>query len=213
MSDDAQVLGRVARYYTGRLSEFGPVARGVDWNSPESQQLRFEQLCRVLPGKGHFSVGDVGCGYGALLDFLKSHYRDFHYVGTDVSEAMVAAARQRHGEDPVATFSVGSEPTMPLEYCVASGILNVRMDTSPDAWQAYVERTLALLDRSSTAGFAFNCLTRYADPERMRDDLYYADPGEMFDLCKRCYSRNVALLHDYALYEFTILVRKDVKGP
>jgi SAM-dependent methyltransferase len=213
MSDDAQVLGRVARYYTGRLQEFGPVAKGVDWNSSESQQLRFEQLCRILPGERRFAVGDIGCGYGALLDFLKPRYRDFRYSGTDVSEAMVAAARQRHGDDSVATFSVGSEPPTPLEYCVASGILNVRLDTSPEAWQAYVERTLALLDRSSTAGFAFNCLTRYSDPERMRDDLYYADPGELFDLCKRRYSRNVALLHDYALYEFTILVRKDVKGP
>jgi hypothetical protein len=30
----------------------------------------------------------------------------------------------------------------------------------------------------------------------------------LFDLCKRRYSRNVALLHDYEIYEFTILVRK-----
>ena len=42
----------------------------------------------------------------------------------------------------------------------------------------------------------------------MRPDLYYADPCELFDRCKRRYSRNVALLHDYDLYEFTILVRK-----
>jgi hypothetical protein len=41
----------------------------------------------------------------------------------------------------------------------------------------------------------------------MRDHLYYADPGEFFEICKRVYSRNVALLHDYGLYEFTILVR------
>ena len=40
------------------------------------------------------------------------------------------------------------------------------------------------------------------------DYLYYADPGRLFDLCKRRYSRNIALLHDYGLYEFTILVRK-----
>jgi hypothetical protein len=32
----------------------------------------------------------------------------------------------------------------------------------------------------------------------------------IFDICKRKFSRNVALLHDYGLYEFTILVRKDL---
>jgi hypothetical protein len=57
-------------------------------------------------------------------------------------------------------------------------------------------------------GFAFNCLTSYSDAERKRDYLYYADPCALFDLCKRRYSRNVALLHDYGLYEFTLLVRK-----
>ena len=44
----------------------------------------------------------------------------------------------------------------------------------------------------------------------MRPDLYYADPCRLFDLCKRRYAKNVALLHDYGLYEFTILVRKQV---
>lgn len=43
----------------------------------------------------------------------------------------------------------------------------------------------------------------------MKEHLYYADPAELFDHCKRNYSRNVALLHDYGLYEFTVLVRKD----
>jgi hypothetical protein len=57
-------------------------------------------------------------------------------------------------------------------------------------------------------GFAFNALTSYSDPERMKNTLYYADPCRLFDLCKREFSRDVALLHDYGLYEFTILVRK-----
>jgi hypothetical protein len=42
----------------------------------------------------------------------------------------------------------------------------------------------------------------------MRSDLHYADPGRLFDYCKRRFARNVALLHDYGLYEFTLLVRK-----
>ena len=45
--------------------------------------------------------------------------------------------------------------------------------------------------------------------ERMLADLYYADPCALFDHCKTKYSRNVALLHDYGLYEFTLIVRKE----
>jgi hypothetical protein len=51
-------------------------------------------------------------------------------------------------------------------------------------------------------------LTSYSDPERMRPELYYGDPRFFFDRCKRDYTRNVALLHDYDLYEFTIIARK-----
>ena len=54
-------------------------------------------------------------------------------------------------------------------------------------------------------------LTSYSDPDRMRPDLYYGDPCRLFDHCKRRYSRHVALLHDYGLYEFTILVRLDAE--
>ena len=51
-------------------------------------------------------------------------------------------------------------------------------------------------------------LSTYSDPDRRRDDLYYADPREMFDICSRRFSPRVSLLHDYPLYEFTIIVRK-----
>ena len=54
----------------------------------------------------------------------------------------------------------------------------------------------------------FNALTLYSDVEKRRGDLFYADPLAVFDRCKRQYSRFVTLLHDYPLYEFTIMVRR-----
>lgn len=205
-----QVLGPVARYYSARLREFGAEARGVDWNSAESQELRFAQLCKVLPRDRPFSICDVGCGYGALLPYLQTRYRDFRYLGIDVSKAMVEAARARNGAESRASFEVASAPAALVDCCVASGIFNVRLQATSVAWKAYIEQTLTVMDRNSIGGFAFNCLTSYSDPERMRGDLHYADPCELFDQCKRSFSRNVALLHDYGLYEFTILVRKDL---
>ena len=56
--------------------------------------------------------------------------------------------------------------------------------------------------------FAFNLLTAYSSPGLQRPDLYYADACFFFDHCMKRYSRHVALLHDYGLFEFTVLVRK-----
>ena len=201
------LLDEVAGYYSAKLAEHGATPRGVDWNGAEGQALRFEQLARIVRGDAPFSLNDVGCGYGALVDFLQPRFPRFDYVGCDVSEAMVEEARRQHAGVANARFVVGARPPV-SDYSVASGIFNVRLGRSDAEWHAYLEETLEVLDACSTGGFAFNCLTSYSDAERMRPDLYYPDPGRVFDLCKRRFSRNVALLHDYGLYEFTILVRK-----
>ena len=203
-----ELLAEVAAYYSGKLAEHGPTPRGVDWNGAESQRLRFEQLCRIVTAGGHFSINDIGCGYGALLDHLAGIYPSFSYTGLDVSADMVQAATTRHQARTNVRFVHTATPDGIADYGVASGILNVRLNRSDDEWRAYVQEVLDTLDRSSALGFAFNCLTAYSDPDKKRDYLYYADPCALFDLCKRRYSRHVALLHDYGLYEFTILVRK-----
>jgi hypothetical protein len=91
---------------------------------------------------------------------------------------------------------------------VASGIFNVKLDTPEETWREYVLETLERLSRLASRGFAFNVLSLYSDPERRRPDLFYADPLFLFDHCKTRFAREVALLHDYPLYEFTLLVRK-----
>lgn len=201
------LLSEVAEYYTSKLSQHGETPQGVDWNGEESQELRFEQICKLIDNPAGFSVNDLGCGYGALYEFLSSRYQSFFYSGFDISKEMIQAADQRYSSVN-AHFLVSHQPEIIADYGVASGIFNVRLDRSDDEWGAYFESTLDTLERTSRLGFAFNCLTSYSDKEKMRDYLYYADPCVLFDYCKRRYSRNVAMLHDYNLYEFTILVRK-----
>lgn len=202
-------MAPVARYYAEKLSVHGVTPRGVDWSSDDSQQLRFTQLLRVLEGdEGEPTVLDYGCGYGALARRLIAGGRPFRYVGFDVCEPMVARARA-DVRDSRCGFT-DSELELPVsDYTVASGIFNVRLDSSEARWKSHAIETIAKLARYSRKGFAFNMLTRYADRERLQDYLYYADPGEYFKLCKESWSRNVALLHDYDLYEFTVLVRLD----
>lgn len=202
------LLTDVAQYYSSKLAEHGATPRGVDWNGQESQTLRFEQLCKIIDTPDRFSINDLGCGYGALYEFLAKKYPAFSYTGIDVSESMIQAAKRRFQHDERARFIVSSESKEVADYSIASGIFNVRLDKTEVEWRSYLEDTLDVLNESSRAGFSFNCLTSYSDADKMRDNLYYADPCMLFDHCKRQYSRNVALLHDYGLYEFVILVRK-----
>jgi SAM-dependent methyltransferase len=208
MADDPDFLQQIEQYYTGKLRAHGVMPQGVDWNSPESQRLRFEQLLKVCDAGQPFSINDYGCGYGALLDYMSSGGLQFNYHGLDLSSAMIEKAREAHRDTTQCDFRSANESLAPADYSVASGVFNVKFDVERAAWQEYVLATLHTLADLSEKGFAFNVLTSYSDSERMRPDLYYADPCFFFDYCKRNFSRNVALLHDYGLYEWTMLVRK-----
>lgn len=205
-----QLLDSVANYYSERIVKHGETPLGVDWNSLDSQTLRFEQLSKIINNKDSFSVNDLGCGYGALHDSLSANFESFSYTGIDISAEMVTVARNRYQENERVNFLVASEPNKIADYGIASGIFNVRLDKTDTDWKSYIETTLDILDRTSKLGFSFNCLTSYSDTDKIRDYLYYANPCVLFDLCKKRYSKNISLIHDYGLYEFTILVRKSL---
>lgn len=206
MSFDA-ITAKVARYYSDRLRQHGATAGGVDWNSEESQTLRFVQLAKLLPTGEAYSVVDYGCGYGAMVEFLEHRGDPFDYQGFDISSDMLDLAQRKNGSAS-RRFTSDEAALQPADYAIASGIFNVKLDTAVDDWSDYVMDTLARIDRLGNRGLAFNMLTSYSDADRMRPDLFYGDPRLFFDHAKRNFSKQVALLHDYGLYEFTILVRK-----
>ena len=93
-------MSKVERYYTGRFTEHGASACGVDWNSPESQELRFTQLLKVCDTRRPFSLNDFGCGYGAMVSVLEHLELDVAYRGFDLSVPMLDHARMTYGRRP-----------------------------------------------------------------------------------------------------------------
>jgi cyclopropane fatty-acyl-phospholipid synthase-like methyltransferase len=195
---------RVAEYYSGRFAEHGATPRGVDWNSAESQGLRFDQIMRLVDAERSPSINDYGCGYGALAEHLAELGIEARLHGLDLSEAMVAAARERF---PAHRWTMEASDLETADYTICSGIFNVKLDIGAEEWVEYVWETLDQMHSISSTGMIFNMLTSHADPERMRDDLFYADPSTWLDACMRRYGQGAALLHDYPLYEFTLLVK------
>jgi SAM-dependent methyltransferase len=154
------ILGRVEKYYSGRFAEHGATARGVDWNSPTSQELRFAQLLKVCEGaEGPFSLNDYGCGYAALVPYLQRRAFDVRYRGFDISESMLNHARRAYERPPEVMFVARQGELEAADYTIASGLLNVKLDVSEEDWEDYVNRTLDTIAALSTRGFAFNMLT------------------------------------------------------
>jgi SAM-dependent methyltransferase len=203
--------GDAVAHYESLLEQHGAVPPGVGWNSDAAQSERFSQLCAILPRDDTpLSILDFGCGFGSLAGYLASRRQNFTYIGYDASANMIACAIERV-RDPRVRFESDWQRVPACDYVIASGIFNVRGDWSDERWWAYIEETLRVIHERATSGWSANFLTSYSDRERMRPELYYADPLVVFDWCKRNLSRFVALHHDYPLFDFTILVRKDVQ--
>ena len=201
-------LDQVKSYFDKRIQEHGASPRGSDWNSDISQNTRFDQLLKVIEMQS-FSLLDYGCGYGALADYLSTKGYEVDYYGYDILESAIETARNVHMSKPRRSFFTDKSQLQICDYTVASGIFNFRGEQAFDDWTEYVLSVLTEVNRLSRRGFSSNFLTKYSDDDKMRPDLYYADPLFLFDYCKRNFSKNVALLHDYRLYDFTLIVRND----
>jgi len=202
------IHAEMKRFYGGLVEKYGPTAKAVDSNSSEAQVTRFEQLLKIGDRSVAFSINDYGCGYGALAEYMNAQGYTFEYRGFDISNRMIAQAGKLHDGRDHCKFSTDESLLTAADYTVACGVFCIKLQTSEEEWKEYVLHIMERVSRLSKKGFAFNMMTRYSDADRMRPDLYYADPCFVFDYCKTKFSRHVALLHDYGLYEFTILVRK-----
>lgn len=205
-----KILENINHYYTDKIKMHGATPKGVDWNGEESQFVRFEQLSKII-NKDIFSINDIGCGYGKYFEFLQNRFSNFNYYGFDLSQEMINNAKSLYSNMGGGFMQVDNLKNIEkADYSVASGIFSVKLEHNESEWLSYILSTLEDMNEKSIKGFSFNMLTKYSDKEYMKDNLYYADPLFIFDYCKRNFSKQVALLHDYGLYEFTILVKKDI---
>jgi SAM-dependent methyltransferase len=193
------------------LEREGETSLGVGFKSRENQALRFAQILRLIePDAPPFSVNDFGCGFADLYGFIRDRQLPMQrYRGYDLSEKMLAVAAKSVGDD--AELIQSDRVTEVADYSFACGVFNARLESTEDEWLAYMKSAVRNLQEHSTRGFAFNSLTTYV--EWREDHLFYVDPMEMFRFCKEEISPRVALLHDYPLWEWTILVRTAPDSP
>ena len=106
----------LSQIYWKRFQQFGSTPQGSFWTTEARQALRFEIiLCEIdkLSGAEGFSLADIGCGYGALVDHLLKRPASFvtSYIGYDISDQLIAACKEYRQWSVRANYSVFFDET------------------------------------------------------------------------------------------------------
>jgi len=84
-------------FYENAIKRFGCTARGLNWNSKQSQHLRFEIIHELLAHHLPSSkIIDAGCGFGDLyLFFQQKGSLPRKYIGYDMLDEAIFVAHKR----------------------------------------------------------------------------------------------------------------------
>ena len=206
-------------YYEDLLDQYGESYLALDWNSPESQKLRYKVFKEILIyGKkaSNLSVLDVGCGFGDLYGFFKaegllSRHR-IKYTGFDISPKILGVARKKYPDAKFEQTDILEQRYLTgFDYIFCSGALNIRTTDAGSHFE-YVKSMLLRMYDLANSGVAVNFLSEGALPMSNLEDLnsgryFYFKPEEILNFC-RFISSCYILRHDYHPGDFTLYLLK-----
>jgi SAM-dependent methyltransferase len=206
-------LRRTASIYDQLVTDATDDRAAVGWRTSFAQDVAFLTLTRVDGFEDGARILDVGCGLGGLFGFLEKAGRKVNYTGVDISEKMVAGARERH---PGGRFEVRdilrSPPRDRYDFVFCSGALAMKIAHQ----QEYLHDMIATMYGLADVALAFNLLSAYAYVTRPKlqataVDVVYEWPSRVLEFCKT-QSEHVSLSHDADAGVFSVFVYRRNRG-
>jgi SAM-dependent methyltransferase len=207
------------QYFEGLLEQHGANHLGLDWNSRESQKLRFQIFKEIFVHNKkncNISVLDLGCGFGDFFGFLKAEgllrRHKISYVGYDISPKIIEAAKNKYRDAKFEVKDILAERYLPeFDYVFCSGIFNIRaLDSSGHL--EFVKSMLLRVYDLARQGVAVNFLSEGALPVSYSEDVnlsryFFFKPEQILSFVRFFCSRYI-LRHDYHLGDFTLYLFK-----
>ena len=202
---------RIRYHYEKRVRQDRESYDILDWGSRESQEARFQVLLDTLE-EGTYRLArdvplrllDVGCGLTDLCTYLQAFEFPVHYVGVDITFAILDEARRRWPERMVFQGDVFTDPPLrerqfDVAYC--SGIFNLRLGNNEAFAIGALVKLLPLVRHCVVANFLHERTSRkyahchYYNPERIASSVR----GE---------GAAVGVIDDYLENDFTLVVSR-----
>ena len=117
--------------------------------SPRAQYMRFDAFLRFNDASG-CSILDVGCGTGDFFEHLRARNIRCDYTGIDLSDRMVARARERFPDQQfLVADSLDGLSGRKFDYTIAIGIHNVKTDGARDILITSMRQQFALCTKAA----------------------------------------------------------------
>jgi SAM-dependent methyltransferase len=206
-------------YFEGLLAQHGANYLALDWNSTESQRLRFKVLKELLVyGKKASGVSllDIGCGLGDLYGLLKAdgtlNRNKIGYTGYDISPKLIAEARKKYPDGKFEVKDILEERHAPkFDYIFCSGVFNIRTTDRLDHLDFVKEMMFRMYDLCAY-GVGVNFLSEGGLPVASPDEVstgryFFFNPEEILSYSRFIATRYI-LRHDYHPGDFTLYLLK-----
>jgi len=112
------------KFYTSAIDMHGTTAKGVNWTSKETQEIRFDVILDMLPKKIN-SLADAGCGFGDFYTYMNKKKRTpKKYIGIDSLIDMYSIASNNTAQE-IIIADITKDKIPHAEYYICSGAMNV----------------------------------------------------------------------------------------
>lgn len=180
------------KFYTSAIEMHGTSAKGVNWISKETQELRFDIILDMLP-KRPDSLVDAGCGFGDFYHYMKKKKRlPKKYIGIDSLIDMYSIASQNTAQE-IIIADITKDKIPHAEYYICSGAMNV-------------------LDRFETYLFMRNCFMACGDAfifnilhgEDKSETYNYFSVSQLESIAKEIGVKKIKMKTDYMDNDITV---------
>jgi SAM-dependent methyltransferase len=187
-------------FYSTAIEMYGITAKGVNWHSKESQNLRFEIILEMLPREmSGYSIADAGCGFGDLYLYMQKKKRvPKEYIGIDTLIDMYSIASERTGCE-IVVADICKEKLPSADFYICSGAMNVLNDFET---YLFMQNCFA----TCRVGFLFNVL--YGD--KVSETYNYLTRAKIEKIASDLGVSEVIFRDDYMQDDVTVMFKKSI---
>jgi len=181
------------KFYTSAINMHGVTPKGVNWNSKNSQEIRFKMILQMLPfNLKEFSIVDAGCGFGDFYTYALKKKKEFTYIGIDALSDMYSIASEKTGCE-ILVADICTEDIPKASYYVCSGAMNTleRFETHLFIRKCY---------EASKKGFIFNIL----HGDKKSQTYNYFTTAQIHEIANDLKVKKVILRDDYLDADITV---------